>query len=244
MVMTSSMAFAESDPANWDARAVEVLRQMDAYTDSMEKFVIKTESYNDASIGAGLIISNPSVSRVSVDRSGSLHSISKSGSHTNEIYLHKGKLTVFSAEHKFYTRAEAPMVLSEGLIFALEEFGVETPLFDLLIVNSLDHLVSGGEDVFYVTGDSSIRGVDCHHILISGSNVDLQIWIEKGDNPVPRRTLMTYKRGEGMPRHEVFLNWSVENRFDKSEFEFEPPEGAREIGFMDDTATRQQGDES
>ncbi len=232
MCMTSSVAFAGSDSANRDEKAVEVLKQMDAYTDSMENFVIEAESYNDASIGAGLVISNPYKSRVAVDRSGSMHSISKSGTQTSEIYLHKGVLTVYSGEHKYFTRVDVPKGLKEGLMFALEEFDVETPILDLLIVNSLDHFVSDRADFFYVTGDSSIRGVDCHHVLISGPNADLQIWIEKSDKPVPRRTLMTYKHGEGMPRHEVFMGWSAKDGFDKSEFEFEPPEGAHEIDFI------------
>jgi hypothetical protein len=232
MAMTGSVAIAETDPAHREAKAVEVLKQMDAYTDSMQKFVIKAESYNDASIGAGLVISNPFKSRVAVDRSGSMHSISKSGSQTSEIYLHKGELTVFSNEHKYYTRADVPKTLTEGLIYALEEFDVETPILDLLIVNALDHFVSDRADFFYVTGDSSIRGVDCHHVLIAGPNADLQLWIEKGDKPVPRRTLMTYKDAEGVPRHEVFLDWSEKDGFDASEFEFEPPEGAHEIDFI------------
>ena len=84
----------------------------------------------------------------------------------------------------------------------------------------------------YVNGDSSIRGVDCHHVLLSGPLVDLQIWIEKGDKPTPRRTLMTYRHGQGMPRNEVFLEWSAVDSFSKSEFEFVPPEGAAEIGFV------------
>ena len=233
MLMISSVAIAASDPDNWDAKAVEVIRQMDAYTDAMENFVIKAESYNDASIGTGMVISNPFKSRVSVSRSGSMHSISKSGSQTNEIFLHKGMLTLYTDEHKFFTRATVPEALDEGLMFALDEFDVETPLLDLLIVGSLDHLVSEGEDVVYVTGDSSIRGVECHHVLISGIHADLQIWIAKGDKPTPKRTLMTYKQGEGLPRHEVFLDWQATDAFEASEFEFEPPDGAQEIGFID-----------
>ena len=232
IAMSSGVAIAETDPAHREAKAVEVLKQMEAYTDSMQKFVITAESYNDASIGTGLVISNPFKSRVAVDRSGSMHSISKSGSMTSEIYLHKGELTVYSGEHKYYTRANVPKGLTEGLIFALEEFDVETPVLDLLIVNALDHFVSDRADLFYVTGNSSIRGVDCHHVLIAGPNADLQIWIEKGDKPVPRRTLMTYKDAEGMPRHEVFLDWSAKDSFDASEFVFEPPEGAYEIDFI------------
>ena len=52
--MAGSPAFADSIPDNWDAEAIKVLKQMDVYTNSLEKFVIKAESYLDASIGEGL----------------------------------------------------------------------------------------------------------------------------------------------------------------------------------------------
>ena len=229
----SSTLLAEPYPVNWDAEAVKVIKQMDAYTGSMDKFVIEAESYTDATIGAGLVISNPSTSVVTVDRSGSLHSIRKSAAQASEIYLHKGNLTVYTSKNKFFTRAKVPAELREGLEFALEEFDVETPLFDLLVVDSLDHYVSAEADVIYVTGESSIRGVDCHQVLISGAHIDLQIWIEKGDKPSPKRTLMTYKDEQTLPRHDVFIEWDATNDFKSSVFEFKPPKGAHEIDFID-----------
>lgn len=232
MNLANNLAFAESGPTGQDAKALEVLRQMDAHTDSIDKFVIKAESYLDASIGEGLIISNAYETKISVDRTRSLHSVTKSGSKTNEIYLEKGALTIYSGEGKFFSRVQVPEPLDVGLMFALEELDVETPLLDLLIVNSLDKLMTPGIEVVYVTGDSTIRGVDCHHILLSGPLVDLQIWVEKGENPLPRRTLMTYRYGEGLPRHEVFLNWTAVDGFNQSEFKFVPPDGATEIGFI------------
>ena len=225
-------AYADPDPDIWDAKAIEVLKQMNVYLNSLEKIVVKAESYRDASIGEGLIISNAYETRVSVIRKQSLHSISKSGSQTNEIYLQKGNLTIYSGEQKFYTRAQVPEPLADGLLFALEELDVETPLLDLLVVNSLDELMTPRVEIVYVTGDSSIRGVDCHHVLLSGPLVDMQVWIEKGDKPAPRRTLMTYKYGEGIPRNEVFMEWSAVDGFSKSEFDFVPPEGAIEIDFV------------
>lgn len=230
--LTSSIAFAESLPDNWDAKAVEVLQQMDAYTDSVQKFIIKTDSYSDASIGPGMIISNPFTTRIAVERPGSLHSVTKSGSHRNEIFVDKGKLTVYSSDKKLYSSVDVPEPISVGLLYALEEFDVETPLLDLLILKSLDRLLSGDETVAYVSGDSQIRGVDCHHILLSGALVDLQVWVAKGDKPVPKRTVLRYKQGEGMPRHDVFIDWAVTDGFDKSEFKFVPPEGAHEIDFI------------
>ena len=232
-VTTTGVTYAGSDPVNQDEKAIGILKQMDAYTDSMDKYVINAESYLDATIGPGLTISDASEITVSVDRSGFLHSINKSGLETREVFMNKGKLTVFTGPQKFYSHAEIPATLDEGLMFALEQYGVETPAMDLLILRSLDELLTDNVEVVYVTGDSSIRGVICHHILVSGPNVAMQFWIEKGDKPMPRRTLLTFKQGEGLPRHELFLKWTAKDSFDKSLFEFAPPEGAIEIDFIE-----------
>jgi len=232
-VTTAGVTYAGSDPVNHDDKAIGILKQMSAFTDSMDKYVINAESYLDATIGPGLTISDASEITVSVDRSGFLHSINKSGLETREVFMNKGKLTVFTGPQKFYSHAEIPATLDEGLMFALEQYGVETPAMDLLILRSLNELLTDDVEVVYVTGDSTIRGVNCHHILLSGPNVAMQLWIEKGDKPMPRRSLLTFKHGEGLPRHELFLKWTAKNSFDKSLFDFKPPEGAIEIDFIE-----------
>ena len=231
-LLGGAVAFAQSAHPNWDSEAIEVLKQMDAYTASMQQFEVTLESYTDHDIGIAAI-SNPSKSKITVDRSGLLHSVTDGVLRTREIFFHDNELIVFSNEHNLYTRADTPSELDEALIFALDEFEVETPALDLLLISSLEYLVSDEEFVLHVTDSSSIRGVECHHIVISGPHADLQLWVEKGNNPVPRRSLMTFKSEQGRPRHEMFLDWKAIDNLDSSIFEFEPPAGAREIGFID-----------
>lgn len=233
MLFGSAAALAQSSHPNWDSEAIEVLKHMDAYLESMQQFEITTESYTDHEISGRVVISSPSQSKISVDRSGSLHSVTHNEKQTSEIYIHDGVLIVFTDEHNYYTRTDVPDDLDEALEFALEEFEIETPALDLLLLNSLEYLVTDQEYAIYVTDSSLIRGVECHHIVLSGPNADFQLWIEKGDNAVPRRTLLTFKTERVRPRHEVFMDWQVTDDLDSSEFQFSPPDGAREIGFID-----------
>jgi hypothetical protein len=225
-------ALAQDGAGNRDPAAVEVLQRMDAYMASMQRFEVTAESYNDATLDDLTIFSNPSVSVLTIDRPNSLRSASHDGLHTSEIYLDKGVLTVFSNKHNYYARAKVPEDLEEALLFALEEFEVETPLLDFLILNSLEHLMSDDESIIYLTDKSPIRGVDCHHIVVSGPHADLQVWVEEGDHPLPRRSVMTLKTAHGLPRHEIFMDWNEEIYPDPSIFEFEPPDGAIEIRFI------------
>ena len=100
MLFGSTAALAQLSHPNWDSEAIEVLRAMDAYTESMEQFEVTLESYTDHEL-AGQIVSNPSTSRITVDRSGSLLSVTQGVLRKTEIYFHDGVLSVFSDEHDF-----------------------------------------------------------------------------------------------------------------------------------------------
>ncbi len=236
----SCAAVAQIAPGQRDQRAVDVLKAMDAQLEAMQNFVVETESYRDAVYDGATIISNPSRSTVTVERGASLHALTNDGESIKEIYFHDGGLTVFDKQNSFYAKADVPKVLKNGLLFALDNLDIETPLIDLLVVDSLNSFASDIDAVVYLTNKAPIRGVDCHHILISGPQVELQLFIQEGDQPLPRRSVMTFKAALGNPRQEVLMDWRELEEINASVFQFKPPSGAREIEFA--TAGQTEGE--
>ena len=232
IAVSLNTTLADSAPARQDPRAVEVLSKMAAFTASMDRLVISGEVHADARLGAGLIISNSSEIEVNIDRPGSLYISKFDGLATKKIYIHDGQLTVFDTEHNYYARTNVPEDIEEAMQFALEEFEMETPLMDLILSDVSVHLLTGQETITYLTDKSRIRGVDCHHIVVRGPEVDVQLWVEEGPRPVPRKVLMTSKWEGGSPRHSVFLDWSSRTDFDPAIFEFKAPDGSSEIKFI------------
>jgi len=224
--------FAHNTAGHQDPKAVEVLNNMAAYTASMDRFVITGETRTDARLDVGVIISNSRESQLFVDRSGSLVVSSFDGVDTSEIYIHDGMLTVFSCKHNYYARTKAPENLEAALHFALDEFDVETPLMDFVFADALSHLLDDQDTVIYLTDKSRIRGVDCHHIIVRGPEVDLQLWVEEGDRPVPRKILITSILEAGSPRHYAFLDWSLQTDLEPAIFEFDAPKDSIEIEFI------------
>lgn len=224
-----SAVVADNVTAAQDSRAVEVLNKMAAYTASLDQFVITGEVDADARLGAGLLVSNPSELFVKIDRPGSLRLSKFDGLNTKNIYLHDGRLTVFGTEKNYYARASVPEDINEGMAFAMEQFELEAPLGDLFFAESALHMLLDGTRVIYLTDKSRVRGVDCHHIAIRGADVDVQLWVEEGAKPVPRKMLMTMKWEGGSPRYTAVLNWEPVSKFDSGTFDFKPPEGAMEI---------------
>jgi len=215
-----------------DPRAIDVLNRMAAYTASLDRLVIKGEVSADARLDAGLLVSNPSEIVIKIDRPGSLYLEKFDGLNTQKIYIHKEKLTIFNSERNFYARSPVPAKIEDAMQFAIDEFDLEVPLGELFFADSAIALMTGQDTLLYLTDKSRVRGVDCHHIVIRGTEIDLQLWVEEGERPVPRKISMTMKWEGGSPRSTALMEFSAANELDAKVFDFNPPAGAQEIKFF------------
>jgi len=230
LVCTGSVC-AQDSGVRQDARAIEVLKSMSAYTATLDRVAIKGVSFSDARLGRGLMVSNSTEVKVSIDRPGSLHISSFDGVQNKELFFHDGTLTVFNSEKGYYAQANIPKEIEAAIEFALEELEVEAPLLDLIHQDASAHLIGSQETILYLTDKSRIAGVDCHHIAIRGAETDVQLWVEEGDRPLPRKIMITSKWEGGSPRFTSNLMWDLDPDFDQNRFMFKAPEGSINIGF-------------
>ncbi len=219
-----------------DAKAIEVLTQMATYKVSLDQVVLKGVTFTDARLGAGLMVSNSEEVHVSIDRPGSMNISSFDGGTTKGIYFHNGLLTVYNSANKLYAQASIPKEIDAAMEFALEELGVEAPMMDLLYKDASTHLLGSNETILYLTDKSRVAGTDCHHLAIRGSEIDVQLWIEEGDRPLPRKIMITSKWEGGAPRFIANLSWDTSPQFEPGLFEFKAPEGATKIEFVTESS--------
>ena len=139
---------------------------------------------------------------------------------------------MFDTEKGFFAQASIPSGIDIAMEFALEELDIEAPLMDFIIRDKLTDLISSQETVIYLTDKARVAGVDCHHIAIRGPETDVQVWVEEGDRPLPRKVMLTSKWAGGSPRFQANLTWQTEPELDPDIFEFEAPEGSVNIGFV------------
>lgn len=232
-VFMSVFAFsAQAAEVKQDAKAIEVLKQMAAYKATLDKVVITGVTLADAGLGAGLIVSNSEEISVSLNRPGSLR-INRFDGETNKgLYFHDGLLTVYSSASMLYAQADIPEEIDAAMEFALVELDVEAPVMDLIYKDAAARLLGSNETILYLTDKSRVGGTNCHQIAIRGAEVDVQLWIEEGDRPVPRRIMITSKWEGGSPRFTANLDWDTNPEFEQGYFEFQAPEGATKIEFV------------
>ena len=68
----------------------------------------------------------------------------------------------------------------------------------------------------------------------------MQVWIAQGEQPLPRRVILTYKNAPGQPQFRADLSeWNLSPKVADNSFTFTPPAGAEQIPFL--APVRQKG---
>ena len=82
-------------------------------------------------------------------------------------------------------------------------------------------------------GKSTIDGTVCDHLALRTENRDGQIWITRGEEPTPRRILITHRNKPAQPRFWIqFDEWDSSPELSESIFSYIPPEGAKQVDYF------------
>ena len=141
-------------------------------------------------------------------------------------------LVINDVDQKVYGKIDSPGTIEQMLTAAQDRFDVVVPLADLLYEDPCAALKTSVDHAWYL-GKSYFAGEHYHHILMSAPEVDLQIWVTDGKQPVIRKVVLTYKNEPGEPQYgAVLTDWNFRPRISKTQFSFKPAADAREIQFV------------
>ena len=141
---------------------------------------------------------------------------------------------VYSAKENIYDTTRQPGDIDASLDFLAKQLGVPRQLRDFFSKDLTESLGSAVHSGYYV-GESMISGVMCDHLALRSEKEDVQVWIARGAEPVPRRIVITYRQIEGQPQFWAqFTEWDFSPELSDTTFTFSPPEGATRIHFFVD----------
>jgi hypothetical protein len=160
--------------------------------------------------------------------------------------LYDGKsVTVFSSETNKYVVIPASNTI-QGMVDTLtDKLEVDFPLADFLNDDPGKSALAGvtsGQEINTVM----IDGVPCRHLLFTQApGVEIELWVEKTDQSLPRRLIITYRTMSGQPNVVAEIsNWDFTVQPPDAEFVFQPPKDAAQIDFKpgsDGAAVKQKG---
>jgi hypothetical protein len=215
-----------------DPRADRELRRMSDYLSRLPSFRVQTNAVDEVVTRDGQKIQQLSDSRITLKRPNRLRS-ERRGPLADVVFRYDGhQFSLFGRNNNLYAVAPAPPQLDEAIDAFRERYGIEAPGADLLSDNVYGVLMDGVVRGDYV-GLEPVDGVLCHHLAYRAKDVDWQLWVQDGPQPLPRRYAITTKTVPGQPQFTVQLaRWEPGAAVSDDEFVFEPPPGARRIDIL------------
>jgi hypothetical protein len=229
---SASAADAQGPVISPDAQAV--VDRMTAYLRTLKTYSIDSQSTRDEVVKFGYKIQHNEHATVTVQLPNKLRAEVSGDLRDRSVVYDGAKIVIYSPDDDVYARTSAPDSINK-LIGNVLDAGIEMPMIDVLHQASegtLTEQVRGG----VLVGDAEIDGSDCDHLAFRQPTLDWQLWVEKGDKPVPRKIVITTRYAVGDPQYQSILRWNLKPKIDASTFTFTPPKDAKEIPFSNPTA--------
>jgi len=227
-----------------EPRADQVLRAMSARLAGLERFAFEAEETFDEIPDGEPRMQLTNVRRVAVERPNHLAADADGDTLHRAAWLDGQTATVLDKAHNAYGQVEVPPTLDAALDAVAERYGIEPPLEDFVFSDPHAVLTEGVRYGRYL-GLHRAAGVLCHHLAFIQDTVEWQIWIDAGDDPLPRKFVITYVREPGEPQYTaVWRKWNVAPEFPEGLFTFEAPPGARRVEFAQFGGLDEGGDAS
>lgn len=157
--------------------------------------------------------------------------ISVTGDDGSTKLFYDGKtVSLLGVESKKYSTVPAPATIQGMLEAVMGKLGVDFPLADLL-TDAPDKSFLSGITSGKVVNTVTIDGVPCRHLMFKQPpGLDLELWLEKTDQSLPRRLIVTYRSEPGEPSFIAeFSDWNFSVHPSDADFTFQPPEGAVQV---------------
>ncbi len=210
-----------------DPNALGALNKMSAYLRALDAFTVKSDTARDEVNGNGQKLQFLGSVTYEAKRPNSLV-VETAEDRRDRKYFYDGKtLTVYAPRMGYYATVAAPGTTKEMLDFASKNYGIVLPLEDLFLWGSGDdrwsYLIAG-----YWVGPAMINGQASDQYAFRQNGVDWQIWIARGDKPLPLRVVVTSSVGQE-PQFSSNLTWDTAPAFTDDTFKFTPPDNAKPI---------------
>jgi hypothetical protein len=209
-----------------------ILMRMAAFLAGAQRFSVSLRGGYDTVQASGqkiefgerrtLLLSRPDRLRVESERSDG----------TKALTVFSGKeIFVFDAARNVYATAPQPGDIDRSIAMLVGDLGMRLPLSPLLLTGLPANFDARVRSVDYVE-KTSLHGAPSHHLAARTDAVDFQIWVADGDQPLPLRVVITYRKVPGQPQYWAqFSDWNLAPTIGDAAFLAQAPAGAKKIAF-------------
>jgi hypothetical protein len=231
--MTISLSVASAQPpakakAVVETRAVDALRGMGIYLRTLKEFGVVAEASRDEVMKNGQKVQIGGTVSYYVRTPDRLRVDIQTDRKQRQVFYDGKTLTVYAPRMKYYATVNAPPTIAATLDSAQHKYGIEMPIVDLFRWGTPDDGVSKLTSAMYI-GPAYINGVDADQYAFRQPGVDWQLWIKRGNAPLPLKLVITTVSAPSQPQYAATLSWDVTARLSDAIFAFVPPRDASKI---------------
>lgn len=218
------------------ALAISALDNMSEYLRSLDKFTLQGNATVDEVLPNGQKVQLSRSLLLKADPPSSLWAKTSNMYSDQEFFFDGKTFTISTPELGYYASFDAPATIGEVIVKARDTFKVELPLSDLFLWR--EDLDAPAIDEAIIVGVDQINGITCNQFAFREKEVDWQIWIQRGDTPLPLKLVITSKEEESQPQYAVVLKWNTASALSDQSYTFTPADGDHKINLEIAEATK------
>ena len=223
---------AEQEAPKIELKADQYLKAMSSYLAGLKTYSFQVEEFFDEVQEDGQKLQLSNQRHMSVSRPDKVFGEDE-GDTANSLFCYDGKtVTVFDRGRKTYATEKVPGTIDAMLDDLHDRFDTHQTLADFLFADPYKMFTENVQSGAYV-GLHYVGKVKCHHLAFRQKTLDWQIWIDAGDQPLPRKLVITFKQQADQPQYTALIHrWDVNPKLSDEMFQFQPPEGVRKVDFL------------
>lgn len=219
--------YAQDNP-KVDPDVVNRIEEMGKYLRSLKQFEVKSNFTFEIVTDDNQKFSYPGELHYKVKRPNRLFAELKSD-HKNRQYYYDGtSMTIYDPKSKFYGQIAAPDTIDELMEEIESNYKIVLPLEDLFDWGT-DKAPTDKIKMATYIGESKIGNYEVDQFVIRQGNIDWQLWVRKGDKPIPQKMIYTATDDQARPQFTAELDWNLDPKIPMKTFEFKPPKGSYKI---------------
>ena len=228
---------AAGTAAQRDAKAMDALAAMGKYLRSLKAFAVRADTVTDEVLTTGQKLQFAGTVDYLVQAPDRLRADVRND-RRQRVFIYDGRtVTLNSPRMQYYGTIAAPGTIAEALQVAEQKYDLDVPLADLFLWGTDKGGLEDIKEAAFI-GPASIGGKACDHYAFREDDVDWQVWIRQGNQPLPCKIVITTTAEPSQPQYAAVLAWNLAPKIDKSSFTFSPPKGARKIAIAPAAAAR------
>lgn len=237
IVLTALLAAATSQArpvGAVDQRAIDALQCMGAFLRAQQSFTIRMTTETDYVLDDGQKVRLGSTGEIDVRRPDKLRAHVVSTRKDRSFYYDGKSFTVYGPKLQMYATVPGEPTILKTADMLQDRYGLELPMVDLFRWGTDESDTDELTEAMYV-GPATIDGVQTDQYAFRQPGLDWQIWIQRGDKPLPRKIVLTTTDDRARPERSIAINWQLDAKHADSEFSFTPPKDSQKISLAERT---------